>query len=93
MSTSKMDGAEKEGKMKTVNETQTEVTQDATSLNIIEQKNSLAWNDIHIYDEMADQTSTHINLLEQIQKQMNQLEEMSARRQFLTKELMTYFCK
>ena len=79
--------------MKTLNGTQTEGVQDGTTSEVIEQNNSLVWNDVPVYDEMADQTLTHINLLEQIKKQMNQLEEMSARRQFLTKELMTYFCK
>ncbi len=54
---------------------------------------SLAWDDIVVYNEMAEQTSLRMNLLEQINKQMNQLEEMSARRQFLTKELMNYFSK
>ena len=87
-----IDGRRKEGTMKTLNEQQTELENDGAQPSI-EQKNSLVWNDIQVYDEMADQTSTHINLLEQIQKQMIQLEEMSARRQFLTKELITYFCK
>lgn len=54
--------------------------------------NSLAW-DVHIYDEMADQPSVRTNLIQQIKKQMSQLEEMSARRQFLTKEIMTYIVK
>ena len=53
--------------------------------------NSLNWNDITVYNEMADQTSQKLNLLEHMKKQMAQLQEMSARRQFLTKELMNYF--
>ncbi len=79
--------------MKTYTENQTELMNEVSETLPTEQKNSLVWNDVHVYDEMADQTSTHINLLEQIKKQMNQLEEMSERRQFLTKELMNYFCK
>lgn len=57
------------------------------------ENSSLAWDDIVVYNEMAEQTSLRMNLLDQIKKQMNQLEEMSARRQFLTKELMNYFSK
>ena len=56
-------------------------------------ENSLSWNDITVYNEMADQTSQKMNLLEHIKKQMQQLEEMSERRQFVTKELMNYFSK
>lgn len=55
--------------------------------------NSLGWDDILVYDEMAEQPSLRTNLLQQIKKQMSQLEEMSARRQFLTKEIMTYIVK
>ena len=55
--------------------------------------NSLGWDDILVYDEMAEQTSVRTNLLQQIKKQMSQLAEMSARRQFLTKEIMTYIVK
>ena len=56
-----------------------------------QENNSLNWNDLTVYNEMADQTSQKLNLLEHMKKQMSQLEEMSARRQFLTKELMNYF--
>lgn len=54
---------------------------------------SLAWNDVHIYKELADHTSIHINLIQHIQNQMSQLQEMTARRQFLTKEIMGYIVK
>ncbi len=54
--------------------------------------NSLTW-DVHVYNEMAEQPTMRTNLLQQIRKQMFQLEEMSARRQFLTKEIMTYIVK
>ena len=56
-----------------------------------QEDNSLHWDDMTIYNEMADQTSQKLNLLEHMKKQMSQLEEMSARRQFVTKELMNYF--
>ena len=74
-----------ESKMKTTNTT--------SALEKNTELNSLAWNDILVYDEMADQPSAHTNLLSQIKKQLAQLEEMSARRQFLTKEIMTYIVK
>ena len=57
------------------------------------ESNSFSWDDVVVYNEMADNTSVRMNLLEQIKNQMNQLQEMSARRQFLTKELMNYFTK
>lgn len=74
--------------MKILNGVQTENIQQ-----LDEERNSLVWDDVIVYNEMADQTSLRLNLLEQIKNQMTQLEEMSARRQFLTKELMTYFVK
>jgi len=58
-----------------------------------ESAGSLAWNDVVVYNEMADQTSVRMNLLTQIQGQMKQLQEMSDRRQFLTREIMNYFSK
>lgn len=76
-----------DAKMKTVIEN-TEVTTTTYS-----EGNSLAWDDVMIYDEMADQPSVRSNLLEQIKKQMAGLEEMSARRQFLTREIMGYISK
>ena len=76
-----------DAKMKTVIEN-TEVTATTHS-----ESNSLAWDDVMIYNEMADQPSVRSNLLEQIKKQMAGLEEMSARRQFLTREIMGYITK
>ena len=55
--------------------------------------NSLAWNDVVIYQEMADNTSVRMNFIQHIQNQMAQLQEMTARRQFLTKEIMAYIVK
>ncbi len=57
------------------------------------ESNSFAWDDVLIYDEMADQPSVRMNLLQQLKNQMAQLEEMTARRQFLTKEIMNYIVK
>lgn len=59
----------------------------------VESSNSLQFNDVVVYNEMADQTEIKMNLLEQLQSQMSQLEEMSERRQFVLKELMNYFSK
>ena len=84
--------AEKGRPMKNNDLTTQELNENINSKNESE-NNSLAWDDIVVYNEMAEQTSFRMNLLEQINKQMSQLEEMSARRQFLTKELMNYFSK
>ena len=78
--------------MKNNDSTTQELNENINSKNESE-NNSLAWDDVVVYNEMAEQTSLRMNLLEQINKQMSQLEEMSARRQFLTKELMNYFSK
>ncbi len=72
--------------MKTINQ-----TTNLDSTMPLYEDNSFDWNDITVYNEMADQTSQKINLLKHIKKQMVQLQEMSERRQFVTKELMNYF--
>ena len=46
--------------------------------------------DVWVYNEMADQTSVKISLVEQIHAQLNQLEEMTHKRQFLLKEVLQY---
>ncbi|MBC7467147.1 MAG: hypothetical protein H7256_14250 [Bdellovibrio sp.] len=74
--------------MKTINLSNTSVVENNSG-----ETNSLGFEDVVVYNEMADQTSVRMNLLEQIRGQMNQLEEMSARREFVTRELMTYFSK
>lgn len=51
---------------------------------------SLEFSDIVVYNEMADQTSVKLNLLEQINNQINQLEEMSHKRRFMMKEILQY---
>jgi len=49
---------------------------------------SLEFSDFVAYNEMADQTSVKLNLIEQIRMQLNQLEEMNHKRQFLMKEIL-----
>lgn len=50
---------------------------------------SLEFGDVMVYNEMADQTSVKLNLIEQIHTQLNQLEEMNQKRQFLMKEILS----
>lgn len=54
---------------------------------------SLEFGDMVVYNEMADQTSVKLNLIEQIHSQLNQLEEMNHKRQFLLKEIMDVISK
>ena len=58
-----------------------------------QERTEISFGDVLVYDEMADQSYSHFNVLEQIKQQMSQLQEMSARRQFLTKEIMAYITK
>jgi hypothetical protein len=51
---------------------------------------SLEFSDVVVYNEMADKTSVKLNLVEQIQSQLNQLEEMNQRRNFLMKEVLSF---
>ena len=51
---------------------------------------SLEFGEILVYNEMADQTSVKLNLIEQIHAQLNQLEEMTKKRQFMMKEVLQY---
>lgn len=51
---------------------------------------SLEFGEIVVYNEMADQTSVKLNLIEQIHAQLNQLEELTQKRQFMMKEVMQY---
>lgn len=43
--------------------------------------------DMLVYHEMADQTSVRSSLISEVQSQLDQLAEMSARRRFLLKEI------
>jgi hypothetical protein len=71
--------------MKTLETTKkTEVTQEDDSIN------SLEFADVVVYNEMADQTSVKMNLIEQIHSQLNQLEEMNHKRQFMMKEILQH---
>ncbi len=49
---------------------------------------SLEFSDVVVYNEMADQTSVKLNLIEQIRHQLDQLDEMNQKRQFLMKEIL-----
>lgn len=51
---------------------------------------SLEFSEIVVYNEMADQTSVKLNLIDQIYSQLNQLEELSQKRRFMMKEVMNY---
>ncbi len=50
--------------------------------------NNLSFGDMLVYNEMADQTAVKLNLIEQIHMQLNQLEEMNHKRQFLMKDIL-----
>jgi hypothetical protein len=63
---------------------QTELTQEEYSVN------SLEFFDVVVYNEMADQTSIKMNLIEQIHSQLNQLQEMNHKRQFMMKEILQH---
>lgn len=49
--------------------------------------NHLEFNDVMVYQEMADQPAVRLNLVQQIHAQMNQLDEMIGRKQFILKEI------
>ncbi|MGZ3691171.1 MAG: hypothetical protein ACXVAX_06695 [Pseudobdellovibrio sp.] len=49
---------------------------------------TVEFGDVLVYNEMADQTSVKLNLIEQIHAQLNQLEEMNQKRQFLMREVL-----
>ncbi len=51
---------------------------------------ALEFGDVVVYNEMADQTSLKINLLEQINNQLAQLEEISDKRRFMMKEVLQF---
>lgn len=47
----------------------------------------LSFNEIVVYQEMSDQPAVRLNLIQQIHAQMNQLDEMLERKQFILKEI------
>lgn len=59
-----------------------------TSDNAASATSSLSFSDVVVYNEMADQTSVKLNLIEQIHAQLSQLEEMNHKRQFLLKDIV-----
>lgn len=67
-------------------------TQDTLKINQVTEGNSnvaqVEFGDVLVYNEMADQTSVKLNLIEQIHSQLNQLDEMNHKRRFLMKELL-----
>lgn len=64
-------------------EQQTEITSEDAAT-------SLAFADIVAYNEMADQTSVKINLIQQIHQQLDQLDELSSKRQFMLREVIQH---
>jgi uncharacterized protein YueI len=70
--------------MKNVNTTQrNQMTNQETSLN-----QELEFGDVVVYHEMADQTSVRLNLVVEIHAQLNQIDEMLMRKQYLMKEIL-----
>ncbi len=53
----------------------------------------LQFNEVIVYQEMADQTSIRLNLVEQIHAQIGQLDEMIGRKQFMIKEIFNEIVK
>ncbi len=52
------------------------------------QANTLEFGDVVVYNEMADQTSIKLNLIGQIHAQLNQIEELTQKRQFMMREVL-----
>ena len=50
--------------------------------------NKLEFGDVVVYNEMADNTSIKLNLIEQLHAQLNQIYELTHKRQFMMKEVM-----
>jgi len=62
---------------------QTQLTQ------VEESSRALEFADVVVYNEMADQTSVKLNLISEIHSQLNQLDELSHKRQFMMKEILS----
>ena len=61
-----------------------------TQLNQIEvNSRELEFADVVVYDEMADQTSVKVNLISEIHSQLNRLDEMTHKRQFMMREILS----
>ena len=50
--------------------------------------NSLEFGDVVVYNEMADNTSIKLNLIEQLHAQLQQIDELTLKRQFMMKEVL-----
>lgn len=68
---------------------------DQTGLTSQENLNSthLEFNDVVVYQEMADQPAVRLNLVQQIHAQMDQLDEMIGRKHFVLKEIYAEIVK
>ncbi len=53
----------------------------------------LEFNEIVVYQEMGDQTSVRLNLVDQIHAQMSQLDQMLSRKSFVMKEIYNEIVK
>lgn len=70
--------------MKNLNLT-SQVGQTETNENL--NSDHLEFNEVVVYKEMADQPAVRMNLIQQIHAQINQLDEMIDRKQFVLKEI------
>ncbi len=76
--------------MKNLNST-SQVKQTETNENL--NSDYLEFNEIVIYKELADQPAVRMNLIQQIHAQLNQLDEMIDRKQFVLKEIHSEIVK
>ncbi|MBC7420301.1 MAG: hypothetical protein H7328_06185 [Bdellovibrio sp.] len=68
--------------MKIVNVNQkTEINEQVT------QNMAIEFSDVVVYNEMSDHTTVRMNLIEQMHAQLNQLDVMIQRREFVMKEI------
>ena len=72
--------------MKIVNQKNNELIQEQNITHVP----TVEFNDVVVYHEMADQTSVRLNLIDQVHSQLNQLEVMIQRREFVMKEIFHY---
>ena len=50
--------------------------------------NKLEFGDVVVYNEMSDNTSIKLNLIEQLHAQLNQIDELMLKRQFMMREVL-----
>ncbi len=70
--------------MKNLNEQQNQESNLNTELN---PSAKLEFGDVVVYHEMADHTEVRLNLIDQLHSQLNQLDEMVQRKNFMMKEI------